>query len=254
VFRTLLLLAGSALVAATPPKPINLNTWFSSADYPEEAAWKGTEGTVRFEVDVDASGTPTQCRIIRSSGSSILDEATCKIVKAKGRFQPATGADGQPVSGAFTSSTAWRNPTKGRYAYKATILDFDDAGRPNCSVKFNLHAGLSISCEQLLAQTDLVKDLGVRYRRVVFLTATSDGAETPYRGEASWGRRLSFLASEQFYLKGSYPVACSSVAAEGLDAGRDACAGMPGRRELTAAERRVARKVRLEASVYGVAR
>lgn len=89
-----LLLAAAADVITA--KPIDIGSWFRANDYPIEAMKKGIEGSVTFEVDVDPAGKPTACRVAVSSGSSILDRATCDAVLARARFEPALGPDGRP--------------------------------------------------------------------------------------------------------------------------------------------------------------
>jgi TonB family protein len=98
-----------AAAAATVPQAtaIDVGSWFSAGDYPVEAQRKGIEGTATFEVDVDASGKPTACRITKSSGSPILDQKTCEVVLARGRFKPAM-RHGMPIPGRYRKTTAWR--------------------------------------------------------------------------------------------------------------------------------------------------
>ena len=111
-----LLAAAAAQAPATPPKivsvvqpakAIDLFSWFRADDYPAEAARKGVEGRVRFDAKVDADGKPTGCRIVQSSGSDLLDQATCHSVLARGRFKPAR-LRGEPVPSTFQTSITWR--------------------------------------------------------------------------------------------------------------------------------------------------
>ncbi len=99
------LVAATAIPQATAIDPAS---WFSPSNYPVEAMKKGIEGSVTFDVDVDAEGKPTACRITASSGSPILDQATCHIVQSKGRFVAARRPDGKPVAGHYSSRAIWR--------------------------------------------------------------------------------------------------------------------------------------------------
>ena len=62
--------------------------------YPRMAANRNIEGTVVLRIRVDARGAPTEVSVEQSSGSSLLDQAALKFVKARWRFVPAQ-RDGQ---------------------------------------------------------------------------------------------------------------------------------------------------------------
>ena len=84
--------------------------WFTTDDYPVEALRKSEEGRVSFFVNVDASGAPTACYILTSSGSSALDNGTCAVVMKRGRFKSAHDAAGKAVASTWSGSTVWRIP------------------------------------------------------------------------------------------------------------------------------------------------
>lgn len=73
----------SADVAPVPP-------------YPKQALVRRIAGQVVLRIRVDAQGRPVEVSIESSSGSSLLDEAAAKFVKARWHFVPAM-QDGQPV-------------------------------------------------------------------------------------------------------------------------------------------------------------
>lgn len=64
--------------------------------YPIEALRAGVQGTVLLKVLVDASGTPVQVAIERSSGSRALDDAARQHVLAAWRFHAAM-RDGRAI-------------------------------------------------------------------------------------------------------------------------------------------------------------
>ena len=74
-------------------------------DYPAEALERAQSGTTEFAVDVSATGRPTACRVVRSSGSALLDERTCALVMTRSAFVPA--ADG---AGTAYGRITWRMP------------------------------------------------------------------------------------------------------------------------------------------------
>lgn len=66
------------------------------ADYPRAAG--GQQGTVRAELTVSAAGAVTRCTIVRSSGSAVLDDTTCRLIRERFRFTPARDARGRAVA------------------------------------------------------------------------------------------------------------------------------------------------------------
>jgi TonB family protein len=104
MFIAFLLAAATTVPEATPIEPAS---WFSPNDYPTDALKKGIQGSVSFDVEVDPEGRPTGCRVTVSSGDPNLDQTTCKLVESKGKFIPATGPDGKPVAGHYSSRANW---------------------------------------------------------------------------------------------------------------------------------------------------
>src|SRR5687768_12561711 len=90
-----------------PPRA-NLGALITPDDYPAEAARKGEEGAVGFRLDVAANGRVTGCAITQSSGSPILDSATCRLLTARARFRPALDALGATVADRVPGRIVWR--------------------------------------------------------------------------------------------------------------------------------------------------
>jgi protein TonB len=67
-------------------------------DYPRAARAARVEGiaVVRFTVRTD--GRAHDCRVATSSGSADLDAATCRLIEARFRYEPARDSAGQPVA------------------------------------------------------------------------------------------------------------------------------------------------------------
>jgi len=85
-------------------------TWATTMDYPARALRAGRSGATTFRVTVGADGLVSECMIIRSSGSPDLDEATCAKVSKRAKFEPATDASGNKVSGSYTNTIRWQIP------------------------------------------------------------------------------------------------------------------------------------------------
>jgi TonB family protein len=70
--------------------------------YPQGAVQNNRGGTVRAAVLINASGAPTDCKIIATSGFVDLDRAACTGLM-KGRYAAALDADGKAVDSFWTT-------------------------------------------------------------------------------------------------------------------------------------------------------
>jgi len=93
---------------ATPRN--DASRWVLTEDYPSKAIREGAEGVAGFRVVVGSDGRVDACEITSSSGNAQLDEATCKNVTRRARFDPATNGDGQKVVGSYASTVRWQLP------------------------------------------------------------------------------------------------------------------------------------------------
>ncbi|MBD58909.1 MAG: hypothetical protein CL808_02135 [Citromicrobium sp.] len=95
-------------VAARPSN--NPGGWVTQADYRSSWVSRGYDGTVGFRLAVGASGRVEGCSVTRSSGVSVLDEATCELVTRRARFDPAKNNQGRAVAGNYSSAVRWQLP------------------------------------------------------------------------------------------------------------------------------------------------
>jgi len=91
---------------AVPVSLIN-RTRMGRLDYPREARRSGQQGTVQFRLNVDAWGRASNCTILGSSGSTVLDNATCSAFVTNARFAPARNELGENVSSTWESRMRW---------------------------------------------------------------------------------------------------------------------------------------------------
>jgi protein TonB len=80
----------------------------SAADYPAAARAAKHSGRVGFILDVGANGRVTKCTVLESSGSGILDEATCRIMRERLLASPGRNAAGVAVPDTLRSRIVWR--------------------------------------------------------------------------------------------------------------------------------------------------
>ncbi len=88
----------------------NLNSYFSTDDYPAAALRGNDQGTTGFRLTIGTNGRVTDCQVTSSSGSSALDQATCRILRSRARYQPARDSSGNPTTGTDSGRVTWRLP------------------------------------------------------------------------------------------------------------------------------------------------
>jgi len=92
-------------------RPSNDRTkWVTQGDYRPSWIRREYTGTARFEVGVGTDGKVDSCSITRSSGHSALDDATCKLVTRRARFEPAMNSGRVAVKGSYSGSVRWELP------------------------------------------------------------------------------------------------------------------------------------------------
>ncbi len=100
----------AAGLRANPVPRGNAGRWATSSDYPARALRDDIEGTTGFRLTIGPDGRTTDCTVTSSSGSSDLDETTCRSLTRRARFAPATDAAGNPVVGSWSSRVRWEIP------------------------------------------------------------------------------------------------------------------------------------------------
>lgn len=92
---------------AQVPKPVSSGPWMTNDDYPAAAAKRGHQGSLSYLLRVDASGLPTACNVVISSGYPVLDAAACTILMKRARFTPARSPAGEAVAADFPGRFNW---------------------------------------------------------------------------------------------------------------------------------------------------
>jgi len=89
--------AAEPITGASARLGSGLNRYYSRDDYPARALREEAEGIVRFRLTVLPTGRVGACTITASSGSALLDAATCRILTTRMRYAPIR--PGGPVAG-----------------------------------------------------------------------------------------------------------------------------------------------------------
>lgn len=102
--------AAAPPAAPTPATPRGRGNTINDDDYPEASRRAEEEGVARASFVIGTDGRVGSCTVTQSSGSARLDDATCKIIMRRWRFNPAT-RDGQPVTETKSQPVRWRLTT-----------------------------------------------------------------------------------------------------------------------------------------------
>jgi TonB family protein len=95
-----------ALPRATPIG--NPGAWIPPNAYPPAAKASAEEGRVTFKLTIDETGSVSDCKVMTSSESPLLDETTCNLMLANGRFTPPRDKRNRPVVSQWSSSVRWK--------------------------------------------------------------------------------------------------------------------------------------------------
>lgn len=108
--------------AAPPPPPRddsrparprgNEASWVTTDDYPPSALREEAQGVTAVRIGVGADGRVTSCEVASSSGNAALDQAACRNIQRRARFEPALGRDGSPTAGSYTKRVRWQIPAR----------------------------------------------------------------------------------------------------------------------------------------------
>lgn len=96
---------GRGAGAFTPP--VHVAGALTHADYRRTRPPRGAGGTVRIAFRVSARGRVEDCRVEESSGWRVLDEATCRLVTERFRFDPARDASGRAIDWHLRTEFTW---------------------------------------------------------------------------------------------------------------------------------------------------
>lgn len=104
--------ANSAITGTTQAaKQVSLRSFgFDDSDYPSAALRNEESGTTVVRLQVGVDGRASSCTVTKSSGSSTLDTATCRLIQVRSRFTPAEDNAGNKIEGEITTPMTWRLP------------------------------------------------------------------------------------------------------------------------------------------------
>lgn len=85
-----------------------LSSLLSGDDYPQSALMNGEQGDTTVQLAISTNGRVAGCAVTRSSGSPVLDSATCRILQSRARFTPARDEAGNAAADEMSTTIHWR--------------------------------------------------------------------------------------------------------------------------------------------------
>ena len=86
--------------------------WITTEDYPAAALRANMQGVVVIAATIGADGKVRSCLVTQSSGSQLLDDATCRLYTRRAHFTPARDADGNPTTAQRIDRYRWQIPNE----------------------------------------------------------------------------------------------------------------------------------------------
>ena len=84
--------------------------WVVSTDYPLDMLRSGQSAIVEFRLSIGPDGKPTACHIQSTTRPKEFDDAVCKSVMRRARFDPALDADGKPLASFYRNTVRFQIP------------------------------------------------------------------------------------------------------------------------------------------------
>lgn len=84
--------------------------WISTDDYPARPLRDEVEGLAGYRLIVGSNGQVSSCEVTRSAGNNDLDQATCRLIARRARFEAATDENGAKVVGSYSGTVRWEIP------------------------------------------------------------------------------------------------------------------------------------------------
>jgi len=100
-----------------PRRAVLIRGGIYDRDYPPAALARGAQGVVFMRFVVAPNGRVRDCRITRSSGDRALDETTCRLIRERFIYRPASDAGGRPVPDTIIGEHLWELGPPGPDAY-----------------------------------------------------------------------------------------------------------------------------------------
>ena len=99
-----------AQLATMPSIRNGIASIFSTDDYPSAAVRESLQGTSGIRFWVSKDGKPSDCKIVETSGTKVLDQQSCGVVLRRGKFDPARTIKGDAIASPAFVRIRWELP------------------------------------------------------------------------------------------------------------------------------------------------
>jgi TonB family protein len=255
-----LLSLASAAQLSQAAKAIDAGEWVTNEDYPAAAIEAGESGTTSFRLDIGKDGAVTRCTVTGSSGSPLLDNTACTLLKMRARFNPALDKKGRPTTDAYSARFRWVLPDApdieaGYLISKVTISP--DGAITDCSIKSEGALKVEDSealCEELAGtEAPLLRQLASEYQELRFVVAVSSQEEVFSFEPAGFERTVDRQSGEVYMSEKGQAVRCVSLA-DTKDGSKFCDAFWSENKRRPKAGEREAKKVTIDRVLYGTPR
>lgn len=93
---------------ASPTK--SPSKWIMSSDYPSNMLVSGQPAIIEFRLSIGTDGVPTHCHIQATTRPKAFDDAVCKSVMRRARFDPALDSEGKPIPSFYRNTVHFQIP------------------------------------------------------------------------------------------------------------------------------------------------
>lgn len=94
-------------LVAVPAQGIHPETWAALVGYPRQARVRDVGGETSMRVTVSAEGRVTDCVVLAGSGTALIDQRSCEVMRDRARYKPAIGRDGAPIASLQAMTFIW---------------------------------------------------------------------------------------------------------------------------------------------------
>lgn len=144
---------------------LNPSEIITPADYPTDALKRGDEGITTFKLGIGRDGRAWKCDVLVSSGHTILDDAVCRLMLEKAKFDVSAITLNTEIP-AYTNRVRWNVPvTFPRLLYRGvtTVAQSPSTIDPNkirCAYSDGRvrYVNVGASCNRDVLTTKVVKD------------------------------------------------------------------------------------------------
>jgi periplasmic protein TonB len=98
---------GTGTGAGIGSRPGRLVRNLTNADYRGLTGGRIDRGSAALALEIDPGGRVGSCRVVRSSGDSVVDQGICGVVSRRLRFDPARDPQGRPIPWSTNYMANW---------------------------------------------------------------------------------------------------------------------------------------------------